>query len=75
MFDLFEAMLLIISIYQCKMMKSDASDGVTGPTKSISFLSVPRSKTKVCSKNRNSKVKGPEVEASLTGHGPRGGER
>lgn len=56
-------------------MKSDASDGAKGPTKSISFFSVPRSKTEVCSKNRNSKVKGPEVEASLTGHGPRGGER
>lgn len=56
-------------------MKLDASDGAKGPPKSISFLSVPRGKTKVCSKNRHSKVKGPEAEASLTGHGPRGGER
>lgn len=75
MFDPLEVMIPIISINRCRIMKSDASDGAKGPTKSISFFSVPRSKTKVCSKNRNSKVKGPEVEASLTGHGPRGGER
>ena len=60
---------------QRRIMKSDASDGAKGPPKSISFLSVPRGKTKMCSKNRHSKVKGPEAEARLTGHGPRGRER
>lgn len=68
-------MIYHISINQCRIMKSDASDGAKGPPKSISFLSVPRCKTNICSKNRHSKVKGPKVEASLTGHGPRGGER
>lgn len=46
------------------------SDGAEGATKSISFLWVPRGKIKVCSKYRNSKFKGSEVEASLTGCGP-----